>query len=831
MASGKSIMFDINCPTEVSTGAAAASPTILYVMNPGNHDINVSGAGTKGEGRLIKSMQGRATFQCDLGHTGLNLISEGSLAVDGAIAGPVELRARGTLAGNVTLQDTITFEGALNYEGCRLLPGDDGFGIITSKKSMVLPGNVYVEVGIELLQPDNVCRSGLLNVEGDLTFQGTNCISIRNVRGGEGEYLLAECTGTLTCDPSKLKTRGLEGVNYDLVVRDGKQLLLVINPTRAPQTDVVWTGNESGTWDYKAQNFAINDEATAFVSGDALIFPEEAQQRTITLTDMMPTAGVRFTHQTGNYTLGGDGGLSGDGDFVSDGTGNIVLNTTRNEFSGRVRLNNGRITVKNLEMAGTPSCLGVGQYIDMDRATLVVNNTNAATDRQFSLTDTATISVPSGTVTLKNTVSGKGMLVKSGSGQLNLSYGGTNAYAGTILDGGTLAQGLWNSSIGSSGSPILVRGNSSITIFNNNSTSQVPQLTNVITIAQGKTLTINGGKRCSVAGSLKGEGTLKISFPYTRGDVSTNFSAFEGTVEVTSGQFRLTSAMDLSKATFQVDAGVYVAGVQSGSSTEKSFTHKIGALVSTASDAQFSTGTWNVGYLNTNTTFAGNFTSAAPLHKYGEGSLSLTGSSACTIGVHAGVLSAENTSLTTSGLVTVDNGARLCGTGKLASVTVNKGGTLSAGKPTGTVVGTLTLTGNLNMRSGAILRVRGRGSIGSTDKFNVAGAINLASPVFQMERLSGEWAPGTDYIIFSGEGTIKITGTPTFEPAQPLPGYVWDYSRLTTEGVLCPQCCSGSCTPAADAPGQSAAYDLSGRRVTKTKTHGIYIINGRVVSK
>ena len=126
-------------------------------------------------------------------------------------------------------------------------------------------------------------------------------------------------------------------------------------------------------------------------------------------------------------------------------------------------------------------------------------------------------------------------MVKKGAGQLNITYGGANTWSGgTELAAGTLAMGAWNTTFGNATSAIDVTGNSRIVIFNNNSTSAVPSLKNVISIANGKTLTMDGGQRCKVQGTLKGEGTLKISFPYVRGDFESNTSAFEGTLEVTS---------------------------------------------------------------------------------------------------------------------------------------------------------------------------------------------------------------------------------------------------------------------------------------------------------
>ncbi|MBO4906758.1 MAG: cellulosome protein [Bacteroidaceae bacterium] len=818
---GKTIMFDItgdnSNPVTISSDI---KPAATYFMNPAGHDYFLKG-NIAGNGDVIKSQQGTVVIGDNLLTSGRVIISEGTLDVVGSIAGPVELRAKGTLAGSVTLNDTITFEGALNYEGCRLKLGNP----MTSKKSMTLPGNVYLEI---------VDRGhSYLDVEGDLTFKGTNYITVGFEDKTPGECLLAQCSGTLTADISKLKVKGLEGVNYDLVVRDNKYLVLVINITRAAQTDVTWTGAESAIWDYKARNFYVNNESTSFVSGDAIIFPEEAGQRTVNITDKMVTSGVRFTHDSGTYTFQGDGGFSGEADLVMDGAGALVLNATKSDYTGKTILNSGTVTVKNLENKGTESCFGTGSTIEIGKATLIVNHTNAATDRSVVLTDSAAISVPANsTTTLQSALTGKGVLLKRGEGQLNLNYGGSNAYAGTVLEGGTLSQGAWNATLGKSGSKIDVTGNATIRIFNNNSTSAVPSLSNAITVNAGKTLTIGAGQRCKVQGSLAGEGTVKISFPYVRGDFETNLTNFEGTLNPTSGQFRLTSGMNMQKGTFNLGAGVYAVGVQSQSGTETSLTHKIGALTSTASDAQLGTGTWNVGYLGTNTTYAGIIGSNATLNKYGTGTISLTGQSSGKVNIYAGTVSLENSTSTTTAIVTVATGGTVIGTGTTTSITVNKGGTVGAGKATGTTVGTLTITGNLIVQNGGHIRVRGR-STRSVDAFKVAGKVTLNNPVFIMERLSGEWTSDTDYKVFTGDAAITVTGTPTFEPAIPMEGYLWDYSQLASDGIIrIVADPTGISDVGSDANGQwtDAIYDLSGRRKGNPQLpKGIYIVNGKKV--
>ncbi len=814
---GRSVIFDLTGDnSSVIEIADNVQPAATYFMNPLGKDYTFKG-NISGSGDVIKSQQGTVYINDNLQTTGRVIISEGTLCVAGRIAGPVELRAKGTLAGTATLQDAITFEGALNYEGCRLQPGNP----MTSKKSMTLPGNVYLEIGSR--------GTSSLSVEGDLTFLGTNYITIAFDDKTPGECILAQCTGKMTCDAANLKVRGLEGISYDLELREDKYLVLVINRTRAAQTGVTWTGAENGDWDYKSDNFVIGETPTCFVSGDGVIFPEEAAQRTVNQTDMVVTSGVQFTHSSGNYVFNGEGGFSGEGDLVMDGKGALTLNTTKSNYTGKTVINSGTVTVKNLENKGIESCFGAGSTIELGKAVLNVNHTNAASDRNVVLTDTAAIFVPSNSTTsLQSALTGAGVLVKRGAGQLNLNYGGTNGYAGTILEAGTLSQGAWNASFGKSGSRIDVTGNATIRVFNNNSTGAVPTLNNTINVVKGKTLTINGGQRCAVQGKWIGEGTVKISFPYVRGDFSTNLVDFEGTLNPTSGQFRLTSAMNMKKGTFMPGAGVYTVGVKAGSGTEASYTHSIGALTSADADAQLGTSVWNVGYLGTNTTFAGIVGANATLNKYGEGALTLTGTSAGKINVYEGTVSLENATQTATATVTAQSGGTVVGTGTATGVTVNAGGTIGAGKATGTSAGTLTLTGNLTVQSGGVIRVRVIGRNKTTDALKVNGSIRLDSPVFRMYRSTGIWQAGDECRVFTGTGGITLNGTPTFEPEIPLEGYVWDYTTLTVDGII---------RVAADPMGvrtveavgqedEGDAYNLSGQKLSG-RPKGFYIRNGK----
>src|SRR5574344_1806985 len=251
-ADAKSVIFDISGDNASAIAInGTLKPGDVYVMSPKGHDYTFGGTGTlSGTMNLYKSMQGAATFDNNMAYTGKTVVSEGRLNINGTVAGPVSLLAKGTLGGNATLNGDVTFEGALNYEGCRLMPGtdDNKYGVITFGKSITIPGNVYIE---ENPTTSGTAKCGKIAVKGDLTFKGTNTFTINSAetKPAAGSYVLAECSGTLTVDTNNITIRNLNGVAY-YVSSKGGQLLLVIEPTRDAANGVVWTGSTSSVWDY-----------------------------------------------------------------------------------------------------------------------------------------------------------------------------------------------------------------------------------------------------------------------------------------------------------------------------------------------------------------------------------------------------------------------------------------------------------------------------------------------------------------------------------------------------------------------------------------------------
>ncbi len=817
---GKSVLLDLALGNATVTLPDGSCPGTIYAMPVKAQTVTLEGD-IAGNADLWKSQQGTLILKGKHTSQGKVIISEGTLQVDGTVDGTIDLRARGTLAGSGAVGG-IKMEGAMNYEGGRIMPS----ATLTIKGNLTIDKKTFVETDID--------KGCLIKIEGGLSILAQTVFTIVSSNPQPGEYKLMEYGGAWDGDLASISFRGLTGTATAIAHHDNA-LWLVLHGQRDAAQGVKWTGAENGEWNYHTSNFSLNGTATAFVAQDGVYFGDNAAIKTITANECMPVSKAEFDTES-TYTIDGDGGISGNGMLVKNGKGRLVLNAVKSDYTGATVINAGTVAVKELADGGLPSSLGAASAdadnLRIGKATLLVNNENTSTNRGVTLTNTATISIASGTVALKGLIQGGGTLVKTGAGQVNITYLGANTWNATILQAGTLAMGAWNTTFGKSASTIHVTGNATIAMFDCNSTSTVPTVQNAIEIDYMKTLTFKAGSRCTVKGALTGKGTYSISFPYVRGDVYTDCSLFEGIYEVASGQWRLRRAMDLSKATLRLGEGVYAAGYSSDKN-EGNYTHNVGTLTSTATDCTLSTGTWNVGYLSENSTFAGAFNAAATLNKYGDGRLSLTGASAGNLNVYAGTLEAKNTKKpVTTGSITVHAGGTLDGPGMTGSVTVKTSGTLGAGRGTSLALGTLTIDGTLTMDAGAVLRVRTRSTAASTtsDTFEVSGEVRLANPVITFVNLTDSYAI-TDHAelrVFTGDGKITIEGKPAITPAVPKEGWLWDTSRLASEGIITivPDPTGIDATHADSMSDDNSNYDISGRAVKSVTSSGIYIING-----
>ena len=840
---GKSLMFDMSGDnTQTINIMGEVRPSAVYVMAPKGHDYTFGGDGRlSGDMTLYKSMQGKATFTGDFCFTGNTVVSEGELDVNGKIAGMVVLKANGTLGGNATLDGGIAFEGSLNYAGCRLAPGagagivgalrrsatsaaegkpsatiegvgafasnataegtagEERFGTITVNKDVTLPGQVYVELDVDLAGG----KQDRFVVNGNLTLQGKNTFTINGADTvSKGQMVLAECTGVLTANVADLDVLGLDGKNWTISIENNK-LVLSIEKSRDAAQNVIWTGSESGAWNFKDKNFKLNGGATSFVTDDEILFDDTAEQRDVTIDRTLVTKGLTFHFNNGSYTLSGEGSLGGEAYFTKKGKGELTIGLSENTFTGAVSLQEGSVTVKTLGNGGVASSLGAAPAdegnLTLGNVRLTVLDDNCATDRVMTLTgDTAEISV-AGAMSVTADIKGANtVLVKSGAGQLNLTYKGPYSYKETVVKEGTLNQGNYLTFFGAKDSKMTLMGGK-VKLVENKTSSTIPTYTYPTVVAEGTESTVQGSFRSNILGSFTGKGTLIIYGGGDRCAIHSDFSQFEGTLKLQGGNALWRETVkDLPLTDVVIDGKITLQNITNKFVGNANTKKTLGSLASTYSDARLGAGVWTVGANNHDAVFNGQLVSASAVTKVGTGTWTLN--------------SAKNTSD-----IDVSEGRVILFSGTSGSVSVAKGAALAFGdgatKCSAPKIGTdLTVNGG---------RVCFNVDVYRNDQFTSVKAVTLDSAVISVECINGRTlAEGDEIVLF--KAFDSLSGTYTIESSQ----YVFDDTDFLTTGKLRVKgTVSGIDAVSVEGTETEQVYDLQGRAYGKdAKVRGVRIV-------
>ena len=341
--------------------------------------------------------------------------------------------------------------------------------------------------------------------------------------------------------------------------------------------------------------------------------------------------------------------------------------------------------------------------------------------REISVTGANGIEVANETdaVQLDGIIDGVGSITKSGAGTLWLNgqsisttsswSGGLTISEGTVTLGGGQANGF--QAIGTG--PIELQGSSVLNLNGFDGTFNATSwgnLSNAMTVAEDATATMNVPGRYTWSGPVSGSGQLTVNIRDSRGDVSSNFNGFTGSLVIApsattgAGEFRLqTAAVNLGNASVEIQAGVTFLKSTNGPNGGEEIVQigqlsGDGTLTGQPVAGRFTN--YHVGNLNTDSTFAGTivnyagpFGDAEPrITKTGTGTLTLTGFNTFTgnTTVNQGTLNVTG-DLSTSP-VTVVTAGTLTGTGGLAALTVDAGGTTSPGDGIGTQFITTDMT-------------------------------------------------------------------------------------------------------------------------------------------
>lgn len=662
--------------------------------------------------------------------------------ISSVIAGNTGIKKTGSgelyIYGNNTFTGaTIVYSGKLNVAHDNALGSTIGGTFVSSGSSLTLTG-----------YPRTFAAEPLI-----INGTGTEFPGALRTGGSNAKYVTWQGNITLGSNSTIGATLSIDTLLISGVISGGYML------TKDGSGPLILTANNSysgGTIINAGSLHIGNSGTTGSISGNITNNAAFIINRSddITINSVISGSGYVTQWGAGSLTLSGNNAY----------TGPTIILSGALCFSSSSNLGSSASTASNLVLAG-----GTLKYI----------GAAVTSDRLFTLGPYGVLDASgTGALSLNNTGtmgfygSGARVLTLTGSNSDNnelYAIIGDNGGATYIVKNGTGKWRIWGSNTYTGGTTLNsgtleIRNNNAL--GNNTATTTLAGGTLILepdlVSLQSKinltgTVTISSATNTTLASQVYGNGTINTSIPSDKvltlqGDLTN----LKGTINHSQGYLRLGNAAAVRNA----DSLIINLSGTGYLTTRWDSLADIGALSGTSGTVVRSnnadgagTTVFNIGYLNTNTTFAGTIvdnTRLTAIKKVGNGTLILTGASTHTgpTSVSGGML-IINGSTATGSSVTVGSGATLAGTGTIGgTVTVANGGRIVPGN---NGAGTLR-TGSLTLNTSSVLDFE-LGTLKDSIKVNgnltLNGTLNISS-------LSG-FNSGT-YTLITYTGTLSGNG-------------------------------------------------------------------------
>ena len=514
--------FDLNGTAQIINGlndaggnaanAMVKSSAAGGVLTVGNNNttstfdgILANGGGTLA---LTKTGSGVLTLTGANTYTGNTIISNGTLALSGSLAGTAHIYVSSGATFDVLSLGTITLGSGQTLAGSGLVNGS----VYTSGGSAIGPvisgiqinGSLTLNSGstcsFNLAATTNNPANDLIIVSNSLSLAG-GTIQINAATLQLGRFKLIEYVGAesgsaaanlvLSYVPSGVTVALDDSIagEIDLLVTAG-----------VPET-LTWAGDGTqNIWDVGSSSDWNTNGAGSFVftNGALAVFNDRGSKSpAVNLPATVQPLSLLVSNNTGTYTFSGGGSIAGGTALIKTGAGALVLNETGGDsFGGGILVQGG-----SLDLADAGVSISGGITVTNSSLTLAASGTiagnltaqNAATvllDQSATITGNLTISnsaivqlgandangtLPAGNVnnngtlvfnrtddlTVANAIYGTGTLVKTNANALTLATDNSSWTGAAIVQQGTLKVGAINA-IGNGSTPITVNSGATL---------------------------------------------------------------------------------------------------------------------------------------------------------------------------------------------------------------------------------------------------------------------------------------------------------------------------------------------------------------------------------